>query len=107
MKLRKKLGDNLAVIKKRIGSDDVSFMEFKIHGKNAVLVFVNDIVNKEAAGELILRPLSELECDFSPQVVANNIFSPEKKEVLTVEETVDEIMTGNVCLLVDGTAESF
>ena len=107
MKLRKKLGDNLAVIKKRIGSDDVSFMEFKIHGKNAVLVFVNDIVNKEAAGELILRPLSELECDFSPQVVANNIFSPEKKEVFTVEETIDEIMTGNVCLLVDGTAESF
>lgn len=107
MKLKASIQKNLSEIKKRLNSDDVSFMNFKIMDSPAALIFVNDIVNKEAAGELILKPLSELKEKFSEQIVADNIYSPEKKTVKTVEECISEIVLGNVFLLVDGTESGF
>ncbi len=107
MRLTKVLNENLAPIKRELFSDDVTFTEFSACGKNAVLVFVNDITDKKSAGELILKPLSEATEEFSEEFVQNEIPAPEKKTVLTTEEAINEVVSGNVLLMAEGTAAAF
>ena len=42
MKLSGKLNDDIKVIKKRLDSDDVEYIDLKIADKNAVLIFIKD-----------------------------------------------------------------
>ena len=79
MKLTASLQKNLNPIKRELSSDDVTFMDFTICGANAVLIFVNDIVDKKAVGELILRPLAETIEETSVKKISETVLVPEKK----------------------------
>lgn len=107
MQLSASLTKNLAPIKRELQSDDVSFTEFTVYGKKAVLIFVNDITDKKSAGELILKPLSEAKTEFNEDFVKNEIPAPEKKTVRTTEDAVEEVVSGNVLLIADGTDKAF
>ncbi len=107
MKLTASLQKNLNPIKRELSSDDVTFMDFTICGANAVLIFVNDIVDKNAVGELILKPLAETIEKTSVKKISETVLVPEKKETETTEEVVAEVVSGNVCLVADGLKTAF
>lgn len=102
MKLCKNLIENEASLKKELISEDITFMPLKINSSSAILIFGNEIVDKALIGELILKPLSEF-CD---NVNKNSLFNvflfPEKKEVETTDEVIEEVVMGNAVLISDG-----
>lgn len=107
MKLTSSVAKNTELLKKSLISDDVTFTEFSACGKQATLIFVNDITDIKSAGELILKPLSESKEKFSEKFVKDNIPAPQKKTVNTVEEAIKEVVSGSTLLIVEGTAKGF
>ncbi len=107
MKISQSLEKNLAALKKQLQSDDLTFLRFSVHGTPAALIFVNDIVNKEAAGDLILRPLAALKDPLSDKVIEDLVLSPEKKTAKDVTEAAQEIAGGNVCLIAEGLNKAY
>ncbi len=106
MQISKDLKTNFTALEKALKSEDISFLELKIADKNALLVFVNDLVNKESVGELILRPLSNLE-QVSEESLFACFYSPEKKAVTDLKEVINEILLGNALLFCDGVDKGF
>ena len=58
MNISKKLNQNNEYLKEKLPSQDITFLQVAIGSTNAILIFANDLVNKESIGELILRPAS-------------------------------------------------
>jgi spore germination protein KA len=107
MKLSKNLKDNLKFLKKQLPSDDVQFLEITVGNKNAVLVFLKDVVDKDAIGELKLRPLAELKGEVEVEQLENAFLSPEKQTVQVKDMLVDEIVLGDTAFLIDGLDKAF
>ena len=101
MKLSKDLQKNVSYLKTKMASEDVTFLEVKIGDNNAILVFINDIVDKKAIGELILRPAANFNQPVNEQTLFDAFLSPEKKEVLDMDEVISEILLGNALLIAD------
>ena len=106
MKLYKMLGKNIEKIKKCISSDDVIFHELTVKNKKACLVFAGDIVDKNAIGELVLRPLENTKGKLTEKTLLSTFYSPEKQIVEEADDIVREIVNGNTVLLVDGFAKA-
>lgn len=102
MKLSKNLQDNLKYLKDSLQSDDVMFLDVKVGDKNGALVFLKDVADKEALGELILRPLSKITGDIDEKTTENIFLSPEKKSVTDKKTLVNEIVLGETAFLCDG-----
>ena len=109
MKLDKNLQSTLDYLKQKLPSEDVTFLDVKIAKHNAVLIFINDIVDKNAIGELILRPAASFDKSVNKKTLFDAFFSPEKKEVADTEQIISEILLGNALLITDkvGSAISF
>ncbi len=109
MKITTDLSKNLEYFKKHIISDDITFLEFKIAENSACLVFVNDLINKDSVGELILRPASIFNGNLTSTSLTEIFLSPEKKEIFDTEDFLSELLLGNAMLLADnfGFALSF
>lgn len=107
MKISDSLQKNLSELKAILQSDDLSFTQFSINGTPAALIFVNDIVNKEAAGDLILRPLVKLESPLNDKAIENLILSPEKKTAEDIKQAALEVAGGNVCLIAEGLNKAY
>lgn len=97
-----KLDADIGELKKIFTSSDVRFSEFMIGEQQAVLIFINDIVDKAKAGDLLLKPLTEFKEKLSSENINRVILSPEKEELNTVQDVIDSIVSGNVILLADG-----
>ncbi len=102
MKISKNLDTTVEKLKQILCSDDVEFNTFEINGKNACLIFIKDVVNKDAIGELILRPASKFQGEITKDSLFNEFLYPEKKQITTIKDLVTEIVGGCTALLVDG-----
>ena len=107
MTLEKNLSENLAKLKKELSSSDVEFLEIFISDKKALLIYVSDIVNKEAIGQLILRPATEYKGEVSQKAVSEIFLSPEKNLTSDLKQVINEIVSGSAVLLVDGLSTAF
>lgn len=106
MKLSKNLNENLVRFKKILPSDDLTFLDMQIGKTSAVLIFINDLVNKDTVGKLVLRPASAVKGKPSMQKLLSTFNSPEKKQLDDFEQTLEEILTGSAVLIVDGFSSS-
>lgn len=106
MKLSENLQDNLKYLKESLQSDDVMFLDIKVGDKDGALVFLKDVADKEALGELILRPLSKVSGDIDETTAENIFLSPEKKSVSDKKTLVNEIVLGETAFLCDGIASA-
>lgn len=103
------LNFNVNLIKRKILSDDVCFTNIDNAKIKGVLIFLSDLTDKQAIGQLILKPL----CDFNEKVSVKSVFStvssPEKTTLKGVDDAIEQILCGNAILLVDklDTAFSF
>lgn len=101
MKLKSSLKENLQTIQKILSSDDISTLELKINDVDATLVFAKDLVDKEAIGDLILRPASKFDQEVTFESVNNLFLCPEKTEITDVEQSVNAVVTGDTLLIID------
>ena len=101
MKISKNLEDSVSAIKLKIKSDDVEFLNFNVKDNKAVLIFLKDTTDKNALGELVIKPLDSLPSGYQEKDLENAFLYPEKKKITTIHQAVDEIVDGNAVLLVD------
>ena len=99
MNLHTSLPQNLKELKKNLVSDDITFLDLVIGDKKGVLIFINDLVNKDMLGELILRPLSKAEKGLDKKGVFDLFLSPEKKELFDFDSLYSDLLSGNAILL--------
>ncbi len=102
MNLTGKIKVDLQKLKIHLESEDIAFLEVKAGDKNAVLIFAKDMVDKDAIGTLILKPLSKIKKGFSQKQFTSLFLSPEKQEVTDVLKIVDEVVLGNAVIICDG-----
>ncbi len=102
MNLTIDLAQNVATIKEKLSSDDITFLELPIGQANAVLIFANELISKENVGELIMRPASKFEGQLTEQAMFDLFFSPEKKKVTTTDQVISEVLSGNAIIIAEG-----
>lgn len=101
------LTENVNTIKKKLKSSDVEFLPLQISSSCATLIYINDIVNKEALGELVIKPATEYTGEIKLEKVKKIFLSPEKKEVTSITNCIEEIVSGSALLLIDGIKVAF
>lgn len=101
MKISKDLEQNIQHLKSILKSEDITFLEEHIGQTKAMLVFVNDLVNKESIGELILRPASQFNDELDEKSFFQLFLSPEKKKIFNLNELVSEVVSGSAVLIAD------
>ncbi len=102
MKLSKSLDENINSLKQRLTSDDITFLDVKINKIDGVLIFVNDLVNKESLGKLVLEPLSNYTKNPDENELFQMFLSPEKVQIHEKEQLIKDLLVGNAILLADG-----
>ena len=102
MNLTGKLKADITKLKKNLTSEDIAFLEVSAGDRDAMLIFAKDMVDKDAIGTLILKPLSKIKSDFKEEEFTSLFLSPEKQEVKSVNEIIDEIVLGNAVIVCDG-----
>ena len=101
MKLSNSLNENICLLKKTLISDDITFLEVTIGGLDCNLIFVNDLVNKDMLGELILRPASNVPKNLTEEQLFNVFLSPEKTKVFDSDKVKEDLLAGNAILVVN------
>ena len=101
------LQKNAEFLKTQLKSDDVNFLDIKTKFVNCVLIFIEDLLDKNAIGELILKPITSLNYTPTEKQFFDVFLSPEKKAVLNLDEVCTEVVSGKAVLLVDGQDKAF
>lgn len=102
MQIFSSIAENENYLNKVLSSDDITLLKLPVGSKDGLLVFVNDLIDKNAVGELILRPLSRVSGIIDEKALESTFFSPEKTKVTTMEKAVDDLLLGNALLFTDG-----
>ena len=102
MNLSKNLSDNVNKLKEKLLSDDITFLDMVVGEHSATLIFANELVSKENVGELIMRPASTLKGKLNDKKFFDAFFSPEKKQVYSIDDVLSEVVLGNAVLLANG-----
>ncbi len=98
------LTENIKHLKSVLQSQDITFLQTAIGKTKAMLIFVNDLVNKDSLGELVLRPATQFEGQLNEQSLFELFLSPEKKKISDLDELVSEVVSGSAVLLADKTS---
>ena len=106
MKLTENLEQNVASLKKALCSDDVKYKKIKVGDKNGYIIFVSDLTDKTAVGELVIRPAAKINCVPNEKVLSETFLSPETEKETLIEKTAEKIAAGSCALLTDGVSFS-
>ena len=101
MNVSKDLNENVTKLKSLLNSEDITFLDVNIASGKSCLIFVNDLVNKESLGELILRPANQYQGEISEQGLFDLFLSPEKKKITDLDELISEVVSGSAILVID------
>lgn len=107
MHLTQSLDNNLKKLKTILVSDDVCFIDVKAGNRSGAVIFINELVDKHALGELVLRPLSAFNETLDENSLGDVLSSPEKKTVTAVKEVAEGVAAGSAALIVDGVNVAF
>ena len=91
MKIYANLDENLKFLKKKLNSDDIEFVDLTIGDSKGIIIFIKDITDKE-------------KIDGKPSKIQlmQGVLTPEKKTIETLEEIVDEVVSGCTALICEG-----
>ena len=102
MKNLSQFDQDVAKLKQELNSDDITFLCLKIGKSKAYLIFANDLVDKNAIGELIMRPASRFKDSPNDKQFFDTFFCPEKKKIYELDQIVSEVVSGNAVIICDG-----
>lgn len=100
MVLKKQLNQNLQYLKDKLQSDDITFLTVNLNKTDAVLIFPNELVDKNALGELVLRPVGQLG-KINRESLYSAFLSPEKKEITDLDQVISEVVGGSAVFIAD------
>ncbi len=101
MNISKSLTANVKHLKTVLKSEDITFLDINVGKNKATLIFANDLVNKDALGELILRPATNFVGALDENAFFDLFLSPEKKKITDLDELVTEVVSGSAVLVAD------
>lgn len=107
MKVKTSLKENEKTLKKLLTAFDITFCSINFGKSKALVVFIEAFCDKDAVGNLVLKPLTEFTETPTESDVQNLILSPSKKPVNTFAEVEKELFFGSTLLFVDGISKAF
>ena len=102
MKITQSLQKNKQALSQLQNSDDIVFLDLNIGKSTALLIFAKEIVDKDALGQLVLRPALSLEGQVDKDTLWDCFLNPEKQKVFESEQVIDQVLSGFALLLCDG-----
>ncbi|UJL44760.1 spore germination protein [Virgibacillus sp. NKC19-16] len=109
-----KLRDNEAYMKERVGVDasfDLGFREISVLKRNVQLYYSNGLVHSSVV-QVLIKELVEIN-DFesntkkTPEIVKNRLVHHQFEQVETMDEAVDQMLSGLISIFVDGMKYAF
>lgn len=114
MKIDPILKKNEKFMKERVGLDvsfDVGFREIKVLKRNIQLYYVNGLVDSLLVVEIIKKLISinddENEKTDMKDVIENRIVHQQVSAVPTLDEAIDQMLSGLLVIFMDGVSEAF
>ena len=107
MNFTKNLKENLENLKAILKSDDINFLSLKVANKESYLIFAKELSDKDALGQLVIKPLKELDEKADEEDIFNVFYSPEKEILNSIKKITDSVVLGDAVLLVDGLDKAF
>ena len=107
MNFTKNVNENLEELKKILVSDDINFLYVPVCGKDGYLIFAKELADKDAIGELVLKPICKLDPNASEEDIFNVFYSPEKEILFEVIKASNQVVLGDAVLIVDGINKAF
>ena len=102
------LEKNIKSVKDVLTSQDIIVFEFdSLGGKKFAAIYADGLADKQLLGELVVKPLRDVEKDASAQEVKRFLASPEVKDCVKIPDAIKEISDGNAVLFVDGEKDFF
>ncbi len=102
MNISKNLRETVEKIKTIVYADDIIFYEFLAGEKNAVIIYAEDLSDKEIIGKQIVRPMQNASKFNEFDDFYRYINLPECETLSTTEEVVEKVLAGDSVILVDG-----
>ena len=97
MKIKKRIEENIKVIKQKVACADVIYYEFKCNQKSYQLCYVDSITDKNRIGDLLIRPIFAL----NPTTLEEVFYSlqiPNLTKITTLEEGMTKLLAGQALL---------
>ena len=109
--LQASIQENKNTLKRLLPSEDILIFDFESSdGVPCAVAYADGMVNKELIGELIAKPLQDLALPGGSGLqtaVKMSCRFPERKKLTTLSECAQEVLDGNVVLLVDGMSAAY
>ncbi|MBR5900000.1 MAG: spore germination protein [Clostridia bacterium] len=102
MNLFSSLQKNTEKIKEFLTSSDVAFTSVKVGKAKGLLIFIKDVVDKNTIGDLVLRPAEKFKGKPTKSNLLTIFLSPELKTVSDFDTALEEVLSGNAVLMVNG-----
>lgn len=113
MPLERDLAENLRRIEETLGVDksfDVLIREIRVGGRGAALIFIDGLVKDKAPVDIMKFLLRLERSDLAPspmkKLLEKGLPYFELETVTTLDEVVDQVLSGPMALLLDGQAEA-
>ena len=102
------LDKNIKAVKGVLNSQDIIVFEFKsAKGKKFAAIYADGVADKQLLGELVVKPLRQVEKDAEIEEVKQLLASPEVKDGNKIADGIKEISDGNAVLFIDGEKDFF
>ena len=101
MKIKKSAKENIQILKQKILSSDVVYYEFKCNQKSYHLCYVDSITDKNAIGELLIRPIFELNASSLTEVFYS-LQIPNLEKVSDFSQAISKLLMGQALLFCEG-----
>ena len=102
MNLFSSLQKNTEKIKEFLTSSDVAFTSVEVGKAKGLLIFIKDVVDKNTIGDLVLRPAEKFKGKPTKSNLLTIFLSPELKTVSDFDTALEEVLSGNAVLMVNG-----
>ena len=102
------LEKNIKGVKDVLTSQDIIVFEFdSSNGKKFAAIYADGIADKQLLGELVVKPLREVEKDAPLESVKKLLALPEVKDGQKIKDAIKEVSDGNAVLFIDGEKDFF
>ena len=102
------IDERVKEVKEKLPSEDILVFEFdSAEGKKFACIYADGIADKNAIGELIIKPLNRAKKDAAADEVKRMLASPDVKDGKDLADAVKNVSDGNAVLYIDGEEDFF
>lgn len=104
-KITDDLKKNIEVFHELLPAEDILYYEFTLNdGTNCTVIYADGMADKRMLGEQVARPLLSFEGEKNFKNIKKALTMPEMSEQTEFAPAMEQVLSGNAILLVDGVA---